>query len=75
MQKRIFERIPANIGIRFFSGKTEYLGIVTNTPEKGMFISTKVNLPLEPQLEILIPLKEAILKLSAKITSFEKSAI
>lgn len=73
MQKRAFERIPANIRVRFFSGISDYFGTVTNLSEKGMFISTEVNVPLEQQLEILIPLKEEVLKIPAKIISVIKS--
>ncbi|MHA2010160.1 MAG: PilZ domain-containing protein [Promethearchaeota archaeon] len=73
MQKRAFERIPANIRVRFFSGASDYFGTVTNLSEKGMFIRTELNVPLEQQLEILIPLKEEVLKVPAKIISVRKS--
>ena len=73
MLKRAFERIPAKINVRFFSEKTEYLGTVTNLSEKGMFISSKVSFPLEPQLKILIPLKEEILNIPVQIRRLKKS--
>jgi hypothetical protein len=73
MQKRAFERIPTNIRVKFFSGTTDYFGTVTNLSEKGMFISSELNFPLEQQLEILIPMKEEILKVPAKIISFRKA--
>ena len=73
MEKRAFERIPACIFVKFFSGKSEYTGIIMNLSEKGMFISTKVTFPLKPKLEILIPLKEEILKVQGKIKSFAKA--
>jgi hypothetical protein len=73
MKKRAFERIPLNIQVRFFSGTKEYSGIATNLSEKGMFISTEVSFPLKQQVEILISLKEEILKIPANIISFEKS--
>lgn len=73
MKKRAFERIPLNIQVRFFSGKTEYSGIVTNLSEKGMFISTEVSFPLKQRVEILISLKGEMLKIPANIISFEKS--
>jgi len=73
MEKRAFERQLSNINVRFLSDKTEYLGTVKNISKKGMFISTQVNFPLELQLEILIPLKEELLKLPAKIIKIKKS--
>jgi hypothetical protein len=73
MQRRNFERIPTNLKVRFFSGNIEYPGTVTNVSDKGMFISTEVSFPLEPKLEIFIPLKEEVLKIPVKIKSFKKS--
>ncbi len=71
--KRAFERIPTCICVKFFSGKSEHTGIILNLSEKGMFIGTKVTFPLKPKLEILIPLKEEILKVQGKIKSFGKA--
>ena len=73
MKKRAFERIQKSIFVKFFSGKSEYSGIIMNLSEKGMFISTKVTFPLKPKLEVLIPLKEEILKVHGKIKSFGKA--
>ena len=73
MWKREFKRIPASIKVRFFSGTTTYYGTVTNLSEKGMFISTKVSFPMQPQLKILIPLKDEILRIPALVRSFGKS--
>ncbi len=73
MKKRAFERIPKSIFVKFFSGNSEYPGIIMNLSEKGMFISTKVTFPLKPKLEILIPLKEEILQLHGKIKSIGKA--
>lgn len=73
MEKRAFERLFSNISVRFLSGETVYLGTVKNISKKGMFISTKVTFPLELQLKILLPLKEELLKLPAKIINIKKS--
>ncbi len=73
MQRRTFERIPADIKVRFLSGTSEYFGTITNLSENGMFINAKVSFPLKPQLEIIFPLKEKILMVPAKIRCFGKS--
>ena len=72
-KKRAFERIQKSIFVKCLSGKSEYSGIIMNLSERGMFISTKVAFPLKPKLEILIPLKEEILKVRGKIRSFGKA--
>jgi len=46
IQRRAFERIPANIGIRFFFGNANYSGIVTNISRQGMCIRSLI--PLSP---------------------------
>ncbi len=51
----------------------QYYGTVTNLSEKGMFISTKVSFPLEPQLRILMPLNKKFIRLPALIRSFGRS--
>jgi hypothetical protein len=73
MKKRSFERISTSIGVRFFSGESEYHGTVTNLSEKGMFINTKVNFPLKPQLEIFVPMKKEVLNFPVTIKRFNKS--
>ncbi len=73
MEKRDFKRISLNIQVKFFSGKTEYAGTMMNFSEKGMYISKEVNFPLKTQLEILIPVKEEILKVFAEVRNFTKS--
>jgi hypothetical protein len=73
MEKRAFKRIPLQIQIKFFSGKTEYLGTATNLSEKGMLISAEVNFPLQKNLEIIIKYKENLFSIPAKITSFKRT--
>lgn len=73
MDKRAFERIQKSIFVKFLNGKSEYTGIIMNLSEKGMFISSKVTFPLKPKLEILIPLKEEILKVHGRIKSVGKA--
>ncbi|MBI4698593.1 MAG: PilZ domain-containing protein [Nitrospirae bacterium] len=71
--KRAVDRIQKNMFIKFFSGNSTHSGIILNLSEKGMFISTKVALPMEPRVEILIPLKEEILKVNGTIKNIVKA--
>jgi hypothetical protein len=73
MEKRAFERMPLKTQVKFFSGKTEYTGTMMNFSEKGMYISAEVNFPLKTQLQILIPVKEEIMKVFAEVRNFTKS--
>lgn len=73
MEKRAFDRIPSDIRVIFFSGTQEYYGTVTNLSEKGMFINTEVNFPLQLQLKILMPWQTDTLWLHAMIRSFGTS--
>jgi hypothetical protein len=72
MKRRTFKRIPLKIQIKFFSGKTEYSGTMMNFSEKGMFISTEVNFPLNAYLEIFIPVKDDVLKVFAEVRNLKK---
>jgi hypothetical protein len=72
MEKRAFDRIPANLELHCFN--THYFGTVTDISEKGMFIrSQKINFPLDVQFEISIPLKEDMLNVHVKVNRVTKS--
>jgi Tfp pilus assembly protein PilZ len=73
MQKRAFERIPAELQANFFCGNTMYSGTVTNLSENGMFIKTRMCFPFNSKFEILIPLKEEVLKVPTKVSRIEKT--
>ncbi|GBE05558.1 MAG TPA: PilZ domain-containing protein [Nitrospirae bacterium] len=73
MGERAFKRIPANIEVIFFSGTQEYYGTVTNLSEKGMFINTEVNFPLQQRLKVLMPWQADTLWLHARVRSFGTS--
>ena len=73
MEKRAFERIPLKIQVKFFSDKTGYTGTMMNFSEKGIYISTEVNFPLKTQFQILIPVKEEVIKVFAEVRNFTKS--
>ncbi len=73
MQRRAFERIPANLQTKFFSDNTICTGTVTNLSENGMFINTRMCFPFNSMFEIRIPLKEEILKVPVKISRIVKT--
>ena len=73
MEKRAVKRIPKCICIKFYSGTSLHSGIIMNLSEKGLLINTKMTLPLQSKLEILIPLKEEILKVQAMIKNIRKA--
>ena len=57
MQRRISERTPANIKVRFCCCKSDYSGTITNISVNGMLIHIdKICFPFDLHFEILIPL-------------------
>jgi len=73
MQRRAFERIPANIDVKFFCGNSIYSGTVTNLSENGLFIDTTMCLPFDSKLEILIVVEGEILKVPVKVSRIAKT--
>ena len=62
MNKREFERIPANIEVRFHCNSVDYSGNILNISKNGMFISTKeMCSPFNSQFEIFIPHKGSLI--------------
>jgi Tfp pilus assembly protein PilZ len=74
MQQRAFERVPANITIRFYSCNTDYSGTIKNLSENGMFISTeKMLFPFDSTIEIIVPFEEKLLKVPVKVVRMTKT--
>ncbi len=72
MEKRDSQRIAANLEFHCFN--IDYFGIVENLSEKGMYIkSGKINLPLELQFDITLPLKDEILHVPVRVRRIAKS--
>ena len=71
MEKRVFKRIPARI--EFNCNNVDCYGTITNLSANGMFIkSQKIDFPLDPQLNVFIPLKDDVLNLRVKIKRITK---
>lgn len=69
MENRARERIPVSIEIKFNCGARSYSGTITSVSERGMFINMKdVCVPFDPELEILIPLKEQDISVSVSLS-------
>jgi hypothetical protein len=73
MPKRESERIPSNVALRFPCLNTFYSGTVRNLSENGMFINAEIGFPIESRFEVLLKMKEDILKVPVKIVRIVKS--
>jgi hypothetical protein len=74
MQKRAFERVPADIKVRFYNCDTDYSGTIKNLSENGMFITIdKMLFPFDSTIQIIIPCKEKLLKVPVKVVRMTKS--
>ncbi len=67
MEKRTFERIPANLYVNLQFNGLVHEGIITNISKKGMCINSKVCIPDKLKLDVLIPWREKLLKVPVKI--------
>ncbi len=72
MQRRAFERIPANLRARLICGISSYYATVKNCSENGVCINTSNFLPSGNTVEVEIPLKKETFKLPAKIVRILK---
>ncbi len=73
MQRRAFERIPVDFKVRYFCGDAAWNGTVTDLSENGMFINTTINFPFDSNFELLLPLNEEVIKISAVIKRMVRS--
>ena len=74
IQRRAFDRVPVNIKVRFYCCETDYLGTITNLSEKGMFIQmNKMLFPFDSRLEIIIPVKNKLMKVPVRVIRMTKS--
>lgn len=67
MEKRRDKRIPAHIEAKFFFGNTLCPGIVTNISEYGMCIDTRMFLPFDANIELIIALKNEVLNVPVSV--------
>lgn len=75
MQRRAFERMPANIKVKFFCCESQYDGTIMNMSDEGMFISTDaMKFPFDSEIDIIISLHSDILKIPVKVMRITKSS-
>jgi hypothetical protein len=72
MEKRAYQRAPTHLPIKYICDNSQYSGTAMNVSENGMFIRTNNFLPCDNIVEISIPLKEQIYRVSANIRRIEK---
>lgn len=68
MDRRAYERIPANVQIRFFYDDTMYTGTIMNLSKNSMYIKTDIRLYYyKLKFKVLIPLVHGVLEVPVKI--------
>ncbi len=73
MQRRAFERIPANLAVRFKCCNTDCYGTVTNISKNGMLIRTEdMCFPCNSKFDVFI-IREDVQKISVKVRHLTKS--
>ncbi len=73
MEKRSFERIDADVDVRFSYGYIFYTGSITNLSEKGLFIRTKNCLPMNSLILIMYRVEDELIKILARVKRSTKS--
>ena len=73
MEKRSFERIDADVDVRFSYGYIFYTGNITNLSERGLFIRTKNCLPDNSLILIMYRVEDELLKILARVKRSIKS--
>jgi hypothetical protein len=73
MRQRKYKRIPVSFPLRLTCLRTYVPGTVTNLSENGLFINTELCFPLKSKMDVLIKLKEEILKVPVEIVRVLKS--
>jgi hypothetical protein len=65
MENRTSHRIPENLKVAFPCCNKLYAGTVIDMSENGMLIHSEINLPINARFEIIMPIKEKLLKIHA----------
>lgn len=69
---RTFDRIPVLVDVEINYKENVYTGTLMNISESGMFIRTnKIPSPLQSQIEISVPLKGEMIRVSGKLVREE----
>jgi hypothetical protein len=67
MKKRPFNKIRSNLKIRFFCSHSFCAGTVKSLSENAMFIETKMTLPIDRKFDVVICLREKLIKVPVRL--------
>ncbi len=67
MKRRYFERVTCRLYVKFFCGQEMCTAVVTNLSKNGMRIDSKLKLPSDPKFQLIVHLKDRVIKISAKM--------
>jgi hypothetical protein len=67
IQKRAYDRIPASLVVKYFHRGSICYGLVTDISGSGMCINTSICFPTNSSMKLMLPLKNEVLELPAKV--------
>ncbi len=67
MERRSRERLPSNVKARMLYGNIFYTGVVTDLSEKGVFVNTKMNFPLNTVFILVVLVNNKTLKILSRV--------
>ena len=54
MERRVFERLHAKLQAKLYYGEMTYTGTVINLSENGMFICSRMNIPVDSMFPLVL---------------------
>jgi hypothetical protein len=73
VKKRASKRVNEKLPVRFPGHNTFYSGTVTDLSETGMFINSEIYFPIQSEFEMIVLLKEDLLRVPVKIARIVKT--
>ncbi|RJQ48245.1 MAG: PilZ domain-containing protein [Nitrospiraceae bacterium] len=73
MERRAYERLSAQLQARMFYGNIVYTGTVTNLSESGMFVTTRMNFPVDSMFIIVVFQNGQTFKIPVKVSRISKA--
>lgn len=67
VQRRLSERLPVDVEVKYFNGNIFYSGSIKNVSENGMYIKTRRCLPSESIFAIIIRTHNKLFNVLAKV--------
>ncbi|MHA2010163.1 MAG: hypothetical protein ACW980_22840 [Promethearchaeota archaeon] len=71
--ERDCKKISKRVDARYFFGKPLSLGTVTNIAEDCICINTKVSIPINSKIRLLIPFNKNVFYVPARVSSFSNT--